>query len=368
MKVLFIATAIYGLEGGLERFNRRLVRALSELGLDGAVTAVDVVALSDEGADAASAPPGVRMRGAGGSRVRAVYHFVWNALRRQPRIVIYGYVGFVPLAPLLKVLVPRAVHLLIVHGVEVWREPTAARGWATRHCLDAILSVSDFTVRRMSGYFGVSPQTFRVFPNGLDVDAAPPGAAPATAGEPLAGSHRLLSVTRLSPANRYKNIDKVILALPRVLEAFPDTHYYIIGDGPWKPDLERIAHDAGIAPRVHFLGAVAEPMRDAVYAAADVFVLPSTGEGFGIVFLEAWKFGLPCISSNRDAASEVIRDGVDGYCIDPEPERITEAVCSLLADPQRRKAMGEAGRRRLLANYTHENFRENLRTILAEFR
>ena len=368
MKVLFIATAIYGLEGGLERFNRRLVRALDELKDDGILGAVDVIALADAKRDGAAAPAGVGMTGAGGSRARAVLRFLWLALTRQPRVVIYGYVGFVPLAPLIKVLAPRAVHLLIVHGIEVWRQPTAARRWATRHCLDAILSVREFTVRRMSGFFGVSPDAFRVFPNGLDADAAP-RAARSDAGETsLAGSHRLLSVTRLSPANRYKNIDKVILALPRVLEAFPDTHYYIIGDGPWKPDLERLARETGIAPRVHFLGAMAEPMRDAVYSAADVFVLPSTGEGFGIVFLEAWSFGLPCISSNRDAASEVIRDGVDGYCVDPEPERITEAICSLLADPQRRRAMGEAGRQRLLANYTHERFRENLRTILGEFR
>jgi glycosyltransferase involved in cell wall biosynthesis len=364
MRVLFIASAIYGLEGGLERFNRRLVRALDELRNDSGGR-VDVVALSDARADEAAAPAGVNGYGAGGSRVRAVLRFLWLALRHQPRVVIYGYVGFVPLAIFLKVLAPRAVHLLIVHGVEVWREPTTARRWATRHCVDAILSVSDFTVRQMSGFFGVQRGAFRVFPNGLDYEPRlkENGAGAAS----LAGSHRLLSVSRLTPANSYKNIDKVILALPRVLEAFPDTHYYIIGDGPWKRELERLADETGIAPRVHFLGAVAEPLRDAVYCASDVFVLPSTGEGFGIVFLEAWNFGLPCISSNRDAASEVIRDGVDGYCVDPEPDRITEAICALLADPERRKAMGEAGRERLRTNYTHEKFRENLRTVLGEF-
>jgi glycosyltransferase involved in cell wall biosynthesis len=176
----------------------------------------------------------------------------------------------------------------------------------------------------------------------------------------------LISVSRLG-ANRYKNIDKVIMALPRVLAAFPDTHYDIIGDGPCRPELEQMARASGIAERVHFLGAVDELRRDAVYAAADVFVLPSTGEGFGIVFLEAWNFGLPCIASNRDAAREVIRDGVDGFCVDPEPDRIAEAVGALLADPERRRAMGEAGRQRLLTTYTHEKFRDNLSNILGEF-
>ncbi len=366
MKVLFLASAIYGLEGGLERFNRRMVRALAELRDQGVVRAVDVVALSDAPADRAAAPAGVRMAGAGGSRAKAVLRFLWLALRDQPHIVIHGYVGFIPLAILLKVLNPRAVHLLCVHGVEVWRKPPPVRGWATRHCVDAILSVSDFTVRKMSGYFGVSPDRFRVFPNGLDVDATPRESLPRAAGGRLARGQRLISVSRLG-VNRYKNIDKVILALPRILMAFPDTHYDIVGDGPWRPDLERLARESGIGSRVHFLGALEEAQRDAVYAAADIFVLPSTGEGFGIVFLEAWSFGLPCIASNRDAAREVIRDGVDGFCVDPEPQRIAEAIGALLADPARRMAMGAAGRQRLLTTYTHERFRENLRNILGEF-
>ena len=361
MKVLFLATAVYGLEGGLERFNRRMVRALGELKTEGVVSAVDVVALSDATSDLAAAPTTVRMTGAGGSRMKAVLQFLWLALRSQPHVVIHGYVGFVPLAPLLKVLNPGAAHLLVVHGVEVWRKPTLVRGWATRHCVDAILSVSDFTIRQMTGFFGMSPERFRVFPNGLDVEARPRERRHASGG-----GHRLISVTRLSLDNRYKNIDKVILALPRVLTAFPETHYDIVGDGPWKPDLERLARETGVADKVHFHGTVDEAQRDAVYSAADVFVLPSTGEGFGIVFLEAWSFGLPCIASNRDAASEVIRDGVDGFCVDPEPDRIGEAIGALLADPVRRRAMGAAGWQRLSTTYTHDRFRQNLRNILGD--
>lgn len=367
MKALFLASAIYSLEGGLERFNRRLVRALAELRHEGPLGPIVAVAMADTAANRSDAPVGVRLVGCGGSKIAAALWFLWVSFRHRPRVIFYGYVGFVPLAPIARILNPGAVHLLIVHGVEVWRKPPPIRRWTTRHCLDAILSVSDFTVHKMSTYFGLSTEMFRVFPNCLDTNGLGHAAAAGGPARPLAGRHKLISVTRLSLVDSYKNVDKVILALPRVLEAFPDTHYYIVGDGPWRPDLERLSSSTGTAGNVHFLGRVDDAGRDAAYEDADIFVLPSTGEGFGIVFLEAWSFGLPCISSNRDAASEVIRDGVDGYCVEPRPKMIAEAICSLLADPERRKAMGESGRERLMSKYSHERFRENLSRILEEF-
>jgi len=367
MSALFLASAIYGMEGGLERFNRRLVRALAELREEASLGTIFAVAMSDTAADGSQAPEGVRHLGAGGGKIRTALRFLWICLTRRPRVIFYGYVGFVPLAPIVRILNPGAVHLLIVHGVEVWRKPPPIRRWATRHCLDAILSVSGFTVGKMSTFFGLNTEMFRVFPNCLDTNGVRGEPAGGSAARPLAGRHKLISVTRLSLVDSYKNVDKVILALPRVLQAFPDTHYYIVGDGPWKPDLERLSESTGVTGNVHFLGKLDDAGRDAIYADSDVFVLPSTGEGFGIVFLEAWSFGLPCISSNRDAASEVIRDGVDGYCVDPRPKMIAEAICSLLADPERRKAMGESGRERLMSKFSHERFRENLGRVLEEF-
>jgi len=367
MRALFLASAVYGLEGGLERFNRRLVRALAELRDEGLLESVLAISMSDTPADEAAAPRDVRLFGGRGSKVRTALWFIWLTFSRRPRVIFYGYVGFAPLAIVARILNPGAVHLLIVHGVEVWRHPPPIRRWATRHCLDAILSVSAFTIDKMSGFFGLRAAMFRVFPNCLDVNGVAPEGEAIGSSPRLQGGHRLVSVTRLSLVDRYKNVDKVILALPRVLDAFPDTHYYIVGEGPWRPDLERLSASTGISERVHFLGRVDDATRDAAYAGADVFVLPSTGEGFGIVFLEAWKFALPCIASNRDAASEVIRDGVDGYCVEPQPRMIADAICSLLAEPEKRKAMGAAGRERLKTKYSHDRFRENLGRILEEF-
>jgi glycosyltransferase involved in cell wall biosynthesis len=112
---------------------------------------------------------------------------------------------------------------------------------------------------------------------------------------------------------------------------------------------------------------VDDATRDAVYAASHVFVLPSTGEGFGIVFLEAWKHALPLVASDQDAARELIREGVDGLCVAPEPSAVAAAVRGLLADPERRARMGAEGRRRLEREFTHEQFRRALGEIVDRF-
>src|SRR6185312_10680667 len=101
---------------------------------------------------------------------------------------------------------------------------------------------------------------------------------------------KLLSVCRFDRTDPYKGIDTVIEALPTVLSHFPELHYYVVGNGN---DLERhkmLAATSGVAEHVHFLGSLAATTLRDYYRACDVFVMPSAGEGFGIVFLEAMRY------------------------------------------------------------------------------
>lgn len=361
LAVLFIATALYSAEGGLERFNQRVTRCLSEYRESGRLSRAAALALADGREHASLVPAGIDFVPGRAGNVRTALAFLL-LLRYRFDVILYGHVGFAPLAIVGRVLRPRARHLLIVHGVEVWRRPTLLRGLAARRFFDAIVAVSRFSARRMGSFFRIAGERFLILPNAVDVDE---GHDPPAGGDaPLEGRFRLLSVSRLSLMDRYKNIDKVILALPRILESFPETHYYVVGDGPWRPDLERLAAESGLARHVHFLGHIDDAARDSLYARSHVFILPSTMEGFGIVFLEAWRKGLPPICSDQDAASEVVRHGVDGLSVPPESSRIADAVCSLLADPQRREAMGREGRKRLEDRYNHDRFRERLFEIL----
>ena len=361
-QVLLIASAAWGLEGGLERFNRRVLRCLSDMVRSSRLSRVMAVVHFEHEDRAGRYPPGVAFTPGRASVPRTLAAFARLALTSRPDVILFGVVSFASLLPLAALLSPRSRRILIVHGIEVWRRPSPWRRWAVSRFATEIVSVSRFTVRRMCDMYGIGEDRFRILPNAVDVSvtgtpAGPPGPAPA-------GDHRLFTVSRLGEPDRYKNVDKIILALPAILESYPGTHHYIVGTGSLLPELQELARETGVADHVHFMGTVDDATKEALYASSDIFVLPSTGEGFGIVFLEAWRYGMPVICSDRDAASEVVRDGVDGFCVPPEPGRIAASVLSLLADPALRRSMGAAGRQRLHERYSHERFHQALGRIV----
>ncbi len=201
---------------------------------------------------------------------------------------------------------------------------------------------------------------FTFLPNAVD---APERAPQLRNG--AGGGQRLLTVTRLSRKDHYKGCDRVIRALPQVLTEFPSARYEVVGEGPLRGELEDLARRLGVGHAVGFHGYLDEDELERVYSRSHILVMPSTGEGFGIVYLEAWRHGVPVVAGNRDAGAEVVTDGVDGLCVDPySVEQVARALISLLSDPERAAAMGRRGYQTLMAKYTHAHFRENLGHIL----
>ncbi len=367
MKSVFVALGVYAGVGGMERFNQRVLRCLSGLA-DKPGTEHRAVVLWDRPEQRELAPQRVRYSAAGSSKCKAALLFAWHVWRMQPDVILYGHVLLAPLAALARLLSPRSRQVLFVHGREVWREPFRRRvpfreRLAVRHLMDRVISVSRFTMERMKAAYGLPPELFRLLPNAIDLSAE-------QASHPelpccRSGRFRLLTVARLGWQDRSKGCDKVILAMRRIVAEFPGATHEIVGDGPLRTELESLAASSGLAERVNFLGYVSDHRLEEVYRDADVLVIPSFGEGFGIVFLEAWKHGLPVVVGNRDASSEVVTDGWNGLCVDPHSvEEIAGAVCSLLSDPGRARAMGENGRRTVQEQFTHEHFRRRLTEIL----
>ena len=113
----------------------------------------------------------------------------------------------------------------------------------------------------------------------------------------------------------------MIRALPRILADHPETIYLIVGDGDDRPRLEALSAEIGVADKVRFVGSArAEELPD-YFRLADVFVMPSTGEGFGIAFLEAMASGIPVIGGNQDGSLDPLGDGTLGIAVDPENKR-----------------------------------------------
>jgi phosphatidylinositol alpha-1,6-mannosyltransferase len=161
----------------------------------------------------------------------------------------------------------------------------------------------------------------------------------------------LLTICRLE---KKKGIDRIIELMPRLMKQFPGLLYVVGGEGEDLPRLQMLAARCGVSDRVVFLGRIPGDQLADVYAAGHVFVMPTRrrpkygeSEGFGIVFLEAGSQGLPVIGSSQGGCADAITDGVTGYLVDPNDlNEIESRVSELLSNPDLRRKLGEAGRRR----------------------
>jgi glycosyltransferase involved in cell wall biosynthesis len=140
-----------------------------------------------------------------------------------------------------------------------------------------------------------------------------------------------MTVGRLASEERYKGIDKVIELMPQLIKRFPVLKYLIVGDGDDRPRLEEKVKGLGLSERVIFTGYVPESEKIAHYNLADAYVMPSTGEGFGIVLLEAVACGIPAVGSCVDGSREALLDGQLGSLVDPgNSVALLDAIASSL--------------------------------------
>jgi phosphatidylinositol alpha-1,6-mannosyltransferase len=131
----------------------------------------------------------------------------------------------------------------------------------------------------------------------------------------LNGKRVLLTVGRIDSRERYKGHDRVMAAIPELVLQGHDVAYVIIGEGDDRGYLETIALKFGVLERVHFMGGVALETLIEAYRMADLFVMPSTGEGFGIAFLEAMACGTPALGLAVGGANDALADGELGTAI-----------------------------------------------------
>lgn len=277
---------------------------------------------------------------------------------------------------------------IIVHGQELYNYLDARALSATGlkkklvtalafQRADVVIANSNFT-RSLLSKLGVAEERSAVVHPAVDAGALQAQlerARQANVTLPLpAGRPLLLTVSRLVER---KGIDTVLQALPAVIEEAPDVLYAVAGDGPDRERLERLAAERDLADHVYFAGRVSELERALYYDAADVFVMPNRAlpdgdvEGFGIVFLEANAFGRPVVAGRSGGAVDAVVDGVTGLLVDPrDPQKVSEAIVALLADPDYARRLGRQGRQRVEEELTWDNsarkLRHDLMTVIAQ--
>jgi len=360
-RVVLLATAVAG-AGGIQRFNRLLVRALSEVcGAESGT--LDLLVLADAGPP--DKRPGCReARAFGGDRVR----FAVSALAAAARAdaVVLGHANFLPLALPIQTAARLRGHpqvALVIHGIEAWDRWRRVSRRAARG-LDRLIAVSRYTAERCAAANDLGHVAVAVLPDALD-----PGFEPSlvtTGSAPRATPHQLLTVSRLGRGDEYKGVDTVLHALPAVLQAQPGVRYVVVGDGDLIPGLRALAQRLGVGSAVEFRGWVSEQQLTRAYAECAVFVLPSAGEGFGLTHLEAMAFGRPVVGARAGATPEVVGDGTTGLLVPyGSAPALADALIQLLADGELRARLGAAGRARVAEGFTYQHLAARTCHILA---
>ncbi len=200
------------------------------------------------------------------------------------------------------------------HGLEVWSRPGRLRR-RSMEAADAILCVSRDTRARVLTWIELPHERVRVVPNTVGAEFTPGDAAQARRKFGLGNQKIILSVSRLDAGQRHKGQDRIIEILPRLRADGLDVVYLIAGEGDDALRLRSMASAAGLGDSVRFFGRVPQAELPDLYRAADLFALPSTGDGFGIVFLEAMACGVPALGLAAGGAADAFADGDLGMLV-----------------------------------------------------
>ena len=167
---------------------------------------------------------------------------------------------------------------------------------------------------------------------------------------------------------RYKGHGHLIRIWPNIVNHVPKARLLIVGKGPGLDDLRREAENGPVSGNIEFAGFVPEEQMPRIWERTTVFAMPSLGEGFGLVYVEAMRYGVPVIASIHDAAVEVNEHGVSGYNVDlNHREDLLNRLLELLTDRALRDRLGQQAQARWRKHFRYSSFRERFLTIAGKF-
>jgi phosphatidylinositol alpha-1,6-mannosyltransferase len=255
----------------------------------------------------------------------------------------------------------RAPYLIPLYGIEVWRRLE----WDRRRALaraTATFAISAYTLERARPYCPDLSQT-PVVPLALEERPATGAVDASLIGR--VGRGFLLIVGRMAPGERYKGHDQLLEVMPQLLDLHPGVRLVVAGNGEDRARLEEKAAYLGLGRIVTFAGFTSEATLTELYRRCSIFAMPSRGEGFGLVFLEAMRAGKPVLAARDSAAEEIVVDGRTGVLVNPDDrEELTFALADLLGEPAMTRRLGETGRDRWRKEFGLDRFRERLEPML----
>jgi glycosyltransferase involved in cell wall biosynthesis len=347
MKVLLAASDLSE-NGGIQRYNKFLLRAVSQ----GAGRA-EVCELKGRGLLA---------------KIAFILKLKIKLLFFRPDFIFCSHISFAPLILFFRRFFGFKWGIM-AYGIEVWDIKEKSKIHSLEKA-DIIFSISNFTKSKIIGQFPQAENKITILPNPIDGEEFPMKEKP----DYLLKRHNLknkkiiLTVARLSPLEKYKGYDKVIEGLPLVLSRFPEAKYVIVGEGGDRNRVEDLIKKMNLKDSVIMAGYVPDRELADYYNLCDVFAMPSKGEGFGFVFLEALSCGKPVVAGNSDGSRDAVLDGKLGLLVNPDDKKeIAEAIIKILEKSVPENILDGAHlRKSVLENYGVERFNQRIRDILSK--
>jgi glycosyltransferase involved in cell wall biosynthesis len=331
--------------GGVQEAGRLTAAALQGIASQHA-WAWDLLALNDS--------PGVHELTCAGSDIafsgfgRAKAKFVLDGMRqarRNARIILAAHPNLALPAAFMEGVARGISTIVMAHGVEVWKPlpPIVSRALQRAKI---VLAPSRYTAGKLVELQGISQDKVRLLPWPLNPDFLSMASTHVTQALPpnFPTGPVVLTVGRWAANERYKGADDLLQAVSILRTSLPEIHLVAVGAGDDLPRLRGLAAHLEIEPHVRFFEGISREELAACYANAQVFALPSSGEGFGLVYLEAMAFAKPVVAASSGGATDVIADGKNGFLVPAhDVGALAKALGRLLSDDSLRHTMGQCG-------------------------
>jgi len=314
MHILALVTDAFGSSGGIAQYNRDLMTALA------AQEIVNRITILPRYGENQNLPNKIEQLPKKEGKIGYAFKTILFSYNKKPDQIFCGHINTLPLAWLVAKLTGAPIWLQL-HGIDAWQSPPLLIQRLVEK-VDFVTCVSRYTRRKFLSWAKIDPAKVKVLPNTVSEQYQEQYQPKETGGLRkklgLEGKQVILTVGRLSRAEQYKGHERIIRALPELKKEREDVYYLIAGDGDDKQRLEALSQELNLTNSVKFLGKVTDAQLAELYSMADLFAMPSTGEGFGIVFLEAMASGTPALGLNVDGSIDPLQDGRLGIVTNEE--------------------------------------------------
>jgi len=370
-KVLLLTLQTFSTTGGIQKMTRTLGYTLNQIAQNNNWN-FELWSAYDHTTDLMQEyVPASNFKGFGINK----FNFALKTIRKKFTswdVIILSHINLAAIGLIIKALNPKCQVWLVAHGIEVWRPFSSIKKRFMKSC-DKVICVSNYTRQQMLSRHHIDQDICIVLNNAID----PLMPLPATFSKPadllnryqLNHNHPVVfTLTRMASTEKYKGHELVIETIGKLKNKYPDIKYILAGKYDELEDvrINKLIIDHDVREQVILTGFIDEAELTDHFLLADLFVLPSKKEGFGIVFIEAMACGLPVICGNADGSIDAIRNGELGRSVNTDnTAELYNCMNESLAQPLT-IADREQLQKRSLQHFNQPDYARKLQELLTE--